>query len=164
VARCVLDTMPSDELQMILRHERAHATRWDNLPRMLLTSMPDPLMFSAIGGAIARSWQESAEEAADDLASGRRSDDRRLLASAIVRVARMAAGRPAPDLPALTLIGDSIERRVRRLLEPLPPQPAPRAGYLGLAVCLIAAVACSASVPSLYWMHLATEWMVNTLA
>ena len=163
IARSVLEQIPRDELQVILEHELAHARRHDNAVRLLLSGLPDVL--NLVRPGIERAWHETAEEVADQMAAG---DDARLrvhLASALVRVAKMAGTQAAPALPVLAFHnGESVERRVRRLLN----RPEPRATVSSLPIAVMAAVLLSAGVG--LWLgadtvlleaHRAIEWMVN---
>ncbi len=151
VAKRVLEGCPPDELAAILDHERGHIARWDNARRMLLLALPDVLSLTRIGRAIDLEWHDAAEEVADEAPGDGRGDAGRMaLAAALVRVARMApAGQALAELPASALYrGEPIERRVRRLLDPIPPRPrAPRryqwaalAGFIGLSILLLSPI------------------------
>jgi beta-lactamase regulating signal transducer with metallopeptidase domain len=116
-ARIIAECTAS-ELDAIVRHERAHVRRGDNLARAAILYLPNPLAFTPAGREMQHAWAAAAEEAADDDAAGDAVDGRTALASALVRVARMATA-PAPDwVPALTFYeGNNLENRVRRLLD-----------------------------------------------
>ena len=43
IARGILEQVPGDELQVIVKHELAHARQRDNVARMLMTGLPDVL-------------------------------------------------------------------------------------------------------------------------
>jgi hypothetical protein len=115
----LIDHVTVEELDVMLRHELAHRTRRDNVVAGLLHALPDPLCYTKRGFEIAESWRQATEEAADDLAAhGDRS--RLLLASGLVRIARLAQGA-LPDIATSSpLAQGSLERRVRRLLVPPP--------------------------------------------
>ena len=126
IARCVLDQIPENELQVILTHEIAHARRHDNLVRLLLTGLPDVLSLVQPRAGIERAWHETAEDAADDLATGDDAQRRVCLASGLVRVARMAGQHVAPAVPLFAFHeGESVARRVRRLLDAAQPRSLP---------------------------------------
>jgi len=127
VADRVLSACTPRELDAILAHEASHLRSRDNLKRLAMRCAPDLLAFTATGAALERAWMEAAEEAADDCAARARDGGATDLALALVKVARMTPAGPTVALPATALYrGDSIERRVRRLLEAPPPQAVPR--------------------------------------
>ena len=108
----VLVSCPAGELSAIVEHERAHVRRRDNLLRLAMDAAPDLLRFTKVPAAIAGAWHVAVEHRADEAASERLD-----LASALVRVSRMASGAPAFALPASALYGGgATEDRVRRLL------------------------------------------------
>lgn len=114
--RIVRECTPG-ELEAVIRHEAAHVRRRDNLLRAAMRCLPDPLMLLPAGRELQAAWAAAAEEAADDEAAGPHGDARMELASALVRVARMAEGPPPRWMPALAFYeGTNLERRVRRLL------------------------------------------------
>lgn len=163
IARSVLEQMPADELQAVLKHELAHARRRDNVSQLILSATPDPLRLAARLG-VDRAWRQAVEDAADDLAAGDDPQARVSLASALVRVAKMTTRQPRPSIPLLAFHdGDSIERRVRRLIDGTTAQPVVRSR----ARETVAAVACGtlAAVLNadsiLLAAHAVIEWMVN---
>ena len=122
VSRAVLDACSEAEMQAILAHEAWHLVRRDNIRRVLLSAAPDVLSWLPRAVRFSEEWQRASEEAADDAAARLGPAGRVHLAEALVRVARLA---PAPGhqlscpLPASALYrGESIERRVRRVLDP----------------------------------------------
>jgi len=105
------------ELEAVIRHEAAHVRRRDNLVRAAMRYLPDPLLLLSAGHQLQAEWAAAAEEAADDEAAGPRVEARTELASALVRVARMAEGPPPQWMPALAFYeGTNLEHRVKRLL------------------------------------------------
>ena len=127
VDRTVLDACSPQELSAILAHEHGHLHRWDNLRRAVFAASPDLLEWTSIGPALRNAWREATEEAADDVAASTSEDAGVHLAGALIHVARIAQGTDAAassefratQLPASALYrGESIERRVRRLLAP----------------------------------------------
>jgi len=120
VARSVLDACSSEEFQAVLAHEQAHARQHDNLRRLALASAPDLLGLWPAGRQLEGAWMHAAELSADDAAAADRWDRGVHLASALVKVARLAT-TPADPLPASALYRDQpIIERVRRLLDPPP--------------------------------------------
>ena len=119
IARSVLDSCSEDELRAILAHEQGHIDRHDNLRRLLLSIAPDILNWFPVSARMFAAWSDAAEEAADDDADRAGEGGRVRLASALVKVARLAPSSTAPaPMPASALYrGESLERRVRRLLD-----------------------------------------------
>lgn len=123
----VLRACSEDELAAILAHERGHLRRWDNLRRTVVTSVPGPWFSRDLSEA----WRQATEEAADDLAAATAHDARFHLATALLRVSRLAPAtgeRPGwhHQLPASALYrGESVAQRVRRLVD--APASIPRA-------------------------------------
>lgn len=151
IARSVLDACTDEELTAILDHECRHIARGDNLRRTLLLALPDPLGWMRVGRDIDLAWHDATEEVADEAPGSDRGDAGRVaLASALIRVATMVpAGQPLAEIPASALYrGEPLERRVRRLLDPIAPRPrAPRhyqwlalAGVIGLSIVLLSPI------------------------
>jgi len=114
VSERVLCECTTEELSAMARHERGHLAAFDNLKRLLLRVCPMPL--PSMDRDLDRHWQEACEEAADDYVAGGSVPAALALATALVRIARMARGQVAA-LPVASLYeGGAIERRVRRLL------------------------------------------------
>lgn len=158
----VIRECTAGELDAIVNHERAHVRRRDNLVRAAMRYLPDPLAFLNAGRDMERAWAAAAEEAADDVAAGSTGERRALLASALVRVARMANG-PVPDwMPGLAFYeGTNLEKRVRRLVEGGSLSDRLRLRSVVLLVALFAgsAVALTAPVarPLHAWMEVAVQ-------
>jgi hypothetical protein len=140
----VLANCDEAELAAIVAHECGHLRRRDNLRRMLFAAMPAPWIPSHLH----ERWREATEQAADDLAAAQ-SGDRLHLASALVRVARLAQQAPSrqpwpPYLPASALYrGEALEQRVKRLLSApeAPPTGSYRTSVLVGATALLLAFA-----------------------
>jgi len=141
----ILETLPADELELAISHERAHAASADNWKRLLLALAPDAAPFLRLYGNLERGWVKFTEWAADEAAA--QGDPRRSLslASALVRVARLSAG---PELPSAIspLVADraGLAARVERLLRPsaAPPRAAkPRSSALLLTALASTALA-----------------------
>lgn len=150
------------ELTAIVEHERAHVQRRDNLLRLWMDAAPDLLRFTSVPATIASAWHRAVEHRADEAAS-RRLD----LASALVRVSRMASGSPAFVLPASALYGGgAIDERVRHLLgaraETAAPVWAMSLAVITAAACLIVIVAAATGAAS-GLAHAVLELTVSTL-
>jgi hypothetical protein len=106
-----------DELAAIAAHEAAHVRCGDNLMRALFNITPGAFWCARLASDLERDWMAAAEEAADLRA--RASASPIDLASALTKVARMAATASAGPHVGSALIGISaLDQRVRRLLEP----------------------------------------------
>jgi hypothetical protein len=115
LSRDVLTTLSTEELGVVLRHERAHQKFSDNLKRLLFLLAPDPLPFLRCFVDLDRSWAELSEWAADDEATREDAHASVVLAQALVRVARL--GLTSPSRLAASLISNgNLEERVDRLL------------------------------------------------
>jgi len=107
-----------------------------------MIAAPDPLALLPTSDRMLRDWAAMAELSADD-AAGQEQSDRLHLASALVKVARLAT-TPPEALPASTLYrGEPIAERVRRLLDgPVAAHPAPPSRWKrGAAITLAFAAA-----------------------
>lgn len=119
VGREIFQALSQDEFIAAVQHERAHVQAFDNV-RQLIMKITRPLLFDGLEKRIERLWTISAELAADHAAlrSGVSALD---LASALVRVARLAHSQttPAAQLAASHLIPQdshgAIALRVSRL-------------------------------------------------
>lgn len=125
VSREVIRTLSPAEFDAALRHERAHADSRDNLKRLLMLLAPDALpFFPARFPAIERAARKFSEWAADDRAVNGDPERSVALASALVRVARMAAktvhAAPHPSPLVTSLIDGDLTARVDRLLSASP--------------------------------------------
>jgi Zn-dependent protease with chaperone function len=164
IARCVLEQIPRDELRVVVGHELAHARQRDNIVRLLFTAMPDVLALADRWLRLERAWSAAAEEAADDLATGDDPEARLCLASALVRVSKMAGQRTVP-MPLLAFhSGESVEGRVRRLVDFAAPRPhIPVAALRYMTVALLAGAVPLLLRPAAFLVavHYATEWLVN---
>lgn len=138
VERRVLAACDADELDAILAHERAHLRSADNLKRTLLRACPDALGLTPWAGRLERLWSEAAETAADDEAARTASGGGPALASALVRLARLAPV-PANAVVGSAVLDDTpIAHRVERLLAGAPE---PRGGDAPWLAALVAGTA-----------------------
>jgi beta-lactamase regulating signal transducer with metallopeptidase domain len=163
VARQVLASCSPEELDAIIAHERRHLRHGDNIRRVLMACLPDPLSVTRAGARLAADWDEATEQAADDAASEIGPAGRSDLAAALLRVARLVPMSQATlHLPASALYrGENLERRVRRLIgSPAPPPVASlsrrRRLMIGVLLLTIGALA-------LHGMHEVVEAAVTYL-
>lgn len=162
ISRQVLRHCPPPELTAIIEHERAHVRRRDNLLRLAMDAAPDLLRLTGVPARVAAAWHRAVEHRADEAASSRLD-----LASALVRVSRMASGSPAFVLPASALYrGGAIDERVRHLLARRGHAAVPRwaavfATVTVAGIVLVAAAAGTGAVSGL--AHALLELIVSTL-
>ena len=152
------------EVEAVLRHEQAHVSRRDNVVRAAMLALPNPLSLLAAGHEMQAAWSAAVEESADDAAAGFEAGTRAALASALVRVAKMAR-TPAPAwVPALAFYeGANLEHRVRRLLD--TRGAATRIALGSILACATAAAGCAAALTDTVarevhvWMEIAVNFV-----
>jgi Zn-dependent protease with chaperone function len=165
VARPVIEAFTSDEMEVSLAHELAHRDTHDNLKRMLVACSPDLLGIWPSGRALERRWRAVVEFAADARAVAGREARALSLASALLKVARLA---PAAGSAAASSFYDGtlLSARIDRLLSPgLGEEPPRRLApawevFLGSATLFAALLAAEAAW---FGVHLATEGLVRFL-
>lgn len=158
VSRRVIDACTEDEFRAVVAHEHAHARAHDNLRRLAMAAAPDLLALLPAGARLQDAWSSAAELAADEW-SARETASGVPLASALVKVARLAT-MPAPPLTASTLFdGEPIVTRVRRLLDPPPLPPPPR--HTRWARGAVIATALAAAFLSLRLLHATAEALLR---
>jgi Zn-dependent protease with chaperone function len=159
VASRVAEVCTRDELAAMGEHEMAHLRARDSFGRALFSLSPDALAWLPAAAAMERAWHEAAEQAADEDAGGGDERRRLALASALVKVARLASGAaPAPPwcagAAASTLFrGEPIADRVRRLVAPpasVERRPPSSRGVLAVVAAVTVAVAVSLSDPRVF--------------
>jgi Zn-dependent protease with chaperone function len=154
VSRSVLTELTSGELDAALRHEEAHRNSRDNLKRFVCLLAPGTVLLTRSSAALERAWARFSEWAADDEATCGDTRLSLLLASALIRVARMGAS-PQPSVSMTPLIaGDrDLTTRVDRLLRGHPAVPArlwtPSVVLGGCAVVVTSAVAGATQWPAI---------------
>jgi hypothetical protein len=116
VSAAAFDALTPVERAAAFGHERAHAGSRDNLVRLGLAACPGVLSFTSFGRRVEREWIRAAEAAADQRAVGGSPATAVELASALVKVARLAPP-PPPHAVAASALGDGdVGARVRSLL------------------------------------------------
>jgi Zn-dependent protease with chaperone function len=165
VAARVIDACTPEELEVSLAHEVAHRDSRDNLKRVLVACSPDLLAIWPAGRRLEQRWRAAVEFAADARAA--RGDGVRAvsLASALLKVARLApVAAPAAGFGLYD--GTLLWARIDRLLGPVADAPGP--AHLGRAWSLsLGAFATLAAVLTVEgaWLgvHAATEGLVRLL-
>ena len=159
IANRVEQSCTPRELAAIAAHEAAHVAARDNLLRCLFCLTPGARWCRAIAEPLEAQWNAAAEEAADVRA--RNATSAIDLASALTKVARLAADCAPDMLPVSTLIGgDQLHRRVRRLLDEPPSEH--RAQWLWLpGAFLVAATIAVLSTSTLGQVHELFELLVR---
>lgn len=139
VASQVTTACSTREMAAIAAHESAHVRALDNLLRLLFRLTPGVRLTPRLANAIESAWVAAAEQAAD--LHARRSAPAVELASALTKVARMAAGRVPEAMPMSGLIGgEALEARVHRLLAAPEHRQVPALAWLPLLMILGATV------------------------
>ncbi len=121
VADQILQTLSPAELAAAVLHEKGHLGAWDNLKRSVLCACRDAVPLLPWGRSMDAAWSRAVELAADERAALGGSDAALDLASALVKIARLAPRGTAPAMPAgASLIVEDlggISQRVLRLTE-----------------------------------------------
>ncbi|HVB80355.1 MAG TPA: M56 family metallopeptidase [Candidatus Binataceae bacterium] len=157
-ARQVLNACSDEEFRQVIRHEAAHVASADNLKLLMLVSSPDVLAWLPSGTALFARWRAAAEFEADERSAGADPHRRVVLASALIKVARLSNDMPRPGVAlSLSVARDHVEARVRRLLSP-SPAASPKLIFSSLIVC--AALIPPAAVPSYALVHRLIEVLV----
>ncbi len=119
VAERVLESIDGNEFAAAIAHEYGHLRAKDNFKRTLLRVCRDMLIFP-MGEALDRAWAENAELVADEYAARRGGSMALDLASALVKIARIAEPGTGPAMPAGAYLLKErdldIASRVRRLI------------------------------------------------
>lgn len=172
MSQCVLSSLPDDQLEVAIRHERAHLTSADNLKRLLILLSPEIFPFVHAFSPLEHAWRKISEWAADDSAVLADPLCSLSLAAALIRVARMGASPRMSSLCTALILGGSataerdLADRVNRLLHPAPAQTAPLklAGALtgSVAITLFGIVTFVAIRPStLHSVHQMLEYLIH---
>jgi hypothetical protein len=170
IARRVVRALTGEELAASVAHELGHWRALDNLKRLAMRTAPDLLATTSVASDLERRWASASEQVADRDACERvsvadRGRARCALASAIVKVARMTPQAARTAEPISTLVGGGdIASRVRSLLDDGTPAVArPRSWRRWAGVALAAAAVAFGYAPLLWFVHLATEILLQTL-
>lgn len=164
VARQVLEALTPGELEAAARHEMAHVAARDNFKALLLRALPDPFGVLPLGRRVERAWREAAEGAADAAVGPPGSAPALELASALLKVARLAPADATLLLPTPALHdGAPLARRVRALVAAQAVAPRHPRRVLAAAMLLSSPGLALASPQALQAVHRALETIVQTL-
>jgi beta-lactamase regulating signal transducer with metallopeptidase domain len=153
------------ELEVAVAHELAHQRSRDNLTRALMRSVPDFLGFTRAGRRIERLWEGEAECLADARAVNGSPARATRLASAMVKVARLAgADEKLYALGWSTFHHRSLlERRVRLMVEHPPARLRPGCNLTTLAAIVTGAVGLAWVGGLPHELHAITEALIALL-
>ena len=165
VSRRLIEALTPDELAASVAHESGHQRARDNVKRLAMRAAPDVLSATAVARTLERGWASASEHSADRLAVRDSTDARCALASALVKVARLASSAPTLGEPISTFAGGGeIAWRVERLLDDDPHvRAAPPVGPRWIAAGVALSAAWLSYAPLLRAVHEATEVLVRTL-
>jgi len=160
-----LDALTPVERAAAFGHERAHAASRDNLVRLGLAACPGALSLTSLGRRVEREWVGAAEADADRRAVGGSPAAAVELASALVKVARLAPPPPAHAVAASALGDGDINTRVRSLLagdlSRRAPLRAQAVAWAGILVPLVAVAALSLDHTVVGMLHDLAEHLVR---
>jgi Zn-dependent protease with chaperone function len=158
VSEAAVAMLSPAELRTALRHEIAHALRYDNLKKLVFRFS----VFPAMAG-LEHAWSEETEMAADDAAVSS-FHDALDLAAALIKVSRLGTMESSGELTmALLHSSTALRARVQRLVawkKERKPQTHRSWWYaIPAAAAVVVVVATYGSV--LNQMHAVTEWLVQ---
>ena len=158
VSESAVALLSSNELDIALKHERAHMLSRDNLKKLVFRFCPFPGM-----AKLENAWAQTAELAADDAAVSR-LEDAVDLAAALVKLSRLAPVKTAA-VCTVGFVSGSVSARVARLLAWDEARKGPplrnweRYAILPTTTILFCVVA--TYHPALALTHEVTEWLVR---
>ena len=155
------------ELDLAICHEHAHRQSLDNLKRFLMFTAPDLFRWTAIARQLEQRWQAEAECEADACAVMGDGHRAMLLASALVKVARLACpGTIRSASPAWSAfhVPTLLELRVRQLVSGTLRPPVSTRTLAWSGICLALGVPMGVWLLEFsYSLHVVTEVMVTHL-
>ena len=155
--------LSEDELDVALAHELAHQQNGDNLTRVLMRCTPDFLGGTRTARRLEALWAGEAECLADAAAVGASPARATHLASALVKIGRLAAGGPqwSPEWSALHHPA-LLELRVRRLVSGTTVEPGSSRWFRVAAALSAVAVAAAWSLGLPTELHWLTERLLHS--
>jgi hypothetical protein len=163
----VRDVLTSEELALAVAHEDAHRMSRDNLKRCLMFCAPDFLGFSSTARELERQWRIHAECLADARVVAGDEDRAAHLASALLKVARLAvAPRNRLTSPVWSTFHEPalLETRILRLVSGTVPS-SPRRRFTTLAALAIftASTLLVSNAGIAHHVHSTTETLISLL-
>jgi beta-lactamase regulating signal transducer with metallopeptidase domain len=162
VGRSAREVLSEGELDVAIAHEQAHRRAGDNLARVATYCAADLFGATRTAKGLEEAWRAASERRADAAAAGGDAHRATLLASALVKVARLA---PAPAAPIWSSFHEArlLDLRVRSLLQPAPALAAAGSWRLASIVlaCFVLAAAWLLALPA--DLHELTESLVRAL-
>jgi hypothetical protein len=165
VGRAVRAALTPPELDVAIAHERAHHRANDNLKRLAIYCAPDYFGRSRGARRVEAQWRATVEWTADARAVAGERSRALALASALVKVARLAGGRIAPSAsPVWSTLHEAalLDARVRRLIAPDVPA-AQRLTPAAFRLALVTLAALLAGAAAAADIHDITERLVRLL-
>jgi hypothetical protein len=153
------------ELDLAVAHERAHQRAGDNLSRVLIYCAPDFLGWVPEAGRLERLWEAEAECLADAAAANGSPARATRLASALVKVARLASAADRTWSPGWSTFHHAalLQTRVRLLVSGTRVTPATARYVPAAAACGLAAVATAWITGLPRQLHWLTEVLIAVL-
>jgi beta-lactamase regulating signal transducer with metallopeptidase domain len=157
------EALTAAELDVAIAHELAHQRARDNLVRALMWCVPDFLGLMPAARRLETLWDAEAECLADARAVDGSEARAVCLASALVKVARLAPGPAHAYAPAWSTFHQAalLETRVRRLVT-APERACSQVRWLPLVCAALVsfAVAWFSGLPA--QLHALTEILINS--
>ena len=159
--------LTTHELDLAIAHEHAHRSSRDNLTRCAMFCAPDLFGWLGTARALEGRWRAEAECRADSAAVA--GDERRavVLASALLKVARLGVEQNPLSSPAWSTFHEPalLEARVRRLLSGAAlVSPCHRLNLLPMFCVLLVVAAAGSALGAATEIHRLTEALVELLA
>ncbi len=156
VSEAAIASLNEKELHRALRHEIAHVRSYDNFKKLTFRFLMFPGM-----RPLERVWHEAAEMAADDAAVSNR-EEALDLASALIKISRLATGKVPEFTMGLLHSSTALSKRIQRLCTWTQPHPG-SSDWFYLVPTGLAGMMCTAVIyhHMLVSVHRVTEWLVR---
>jgi hypothetical protein len=113
--------LTTSQMEVAIRHEKAHRSAHDNLKRLFIIASPSLLLFAEASRKLEAQWAKLAEWAADESAVANEPCRAIDLADALLRVARISSCVQAiPAASSLVASQEDLAYRITRLLNLSP--------------------------------------------